>query len=90
MKMQLVELAKALALIGIPADVLSLGGQAENSWCINRAADGTWQVFWMERGSRIDLVSLRTESDACFQLLGRLAYTQIAGGAIGLVRNVKS
>lgn len=29
MKMNLGELAKALALIGIPASVLSLGGQAE-------------------------------------------------------------
>jgi hypothetical protein len=85
MKMNLVELAKALDLIGMPARVLSLGGQAENSWCINQAADGTWEVFWMERGNKIDLVSLRTESDACFQLLGRLAYTQIAARAIGLV-----
>ena len=83
--MNLVELAKAVDLIGIPAGVLSLGERAENSWCIDRAADGTWQVFWMERGSKIDFVSLRTESDACFQLLGRLAYTQIAGRAVGLV-----
>ena len=85
MRMNLVELAKALDLIGIPAGVLSLGGQAENSWCVDRAADGTWLVFWMERGSKIDLVSVRTESDACFQLLGRLAYTQIASRAVGLV-----
>ena len=85
MIMDSVELAKAVDLLGIPAGVLSLGGQAENSWCIDQAADGTWQVFWMERGSKIDLVSLRTESDACFQLLGRLAYTQIASRAVGLV-----
>lgn len=85
MRMNLVELAKALDLIGIPSGVLSLGGQAENSWCVDRAADGTWIVFWMERGSKIDLVSVRTESDACFQLLGRLAYTQIASRAVGLV-----
>lgn len=78
-------MAKALALICIPAGVLSLGGRAENSWCIDLAADGTWQVFWMERGGKIDLVSLRTESDACFQLLGRLAYTQIASRVVGLV-----
>ena len=83
--MNLAELAKALDLIGMPKRVLSLGGQAENSWCIDQASDGTWEVFWMERGNKIDLVSLRTESDACFQLLGRLAYTQIAARAIGLV-----
>ena len=81
--MDLVELAKALDLIGIPARVVSLGGQAENSWCVDQTADGTWEVFWMERGNKIDLVQLRTESDACFQLLGRLGYTQLADGAIG-------
>ena len=85
MKMNLAELAKALDLIGTPKRVLSLGGHAENSWCVDQAADGTWEVFWMERGNKIDIVSLRTESDACFQLLGRLAYTQIAARAIGLV-----
>ena len=85
MKMNLAELAKALDLIGMPERVLSLGGQAENNWCVDQAPDCTWEVFWMERGNKIDLVSLRTESDACFQLLGRLAYTQIAARAIGLV-----
>jgi hypothetical protein len=85
MEMNLVELTKAVDLIGVPAGVLALGGQAENSWCIDRVADGTWPIFWMERGSKIDLVSLRTESDACFQLLGRLAYTQIASRAVGLI-----
>jgi len=85
MKMNLAELAKAIDLIGMPERVLSLGGQAENSWCVDQAPDGTWEVFWMERGNKIDLVSFRTEADACFQLLGRLAYTQIAARAIGLV-----
>jgi hypothetical protein len=83
MKMNLTELARALDLIGMPARVLALGGQAENSWCVNEAADGAWEVFWMERGNKIDLVRLPTESAACFQLLGRLAYTQLAAGAIG-------
>jgi hypothetical protein len=81
--MTLAELAKALDLIGMPARVISLGGRAENSWCVDQAPDGTWEVFWMERGNKIDLVSLRTESQACFQLLGRLAYTQLAAGAVG-------
>jgi hypothetical protein len=85
MRMNVGELAKALDLIGMPARVLSLGGQAENSWCIDQSSDGTWEVFWMERGNKIDMVSLRTESDACFQLLGRLAYTPIATRAVGLL-----
>ncbi|BDX32237.1 hypothetical protein TUM20985_27840 [Mycobacterium antarcticum] len=83
MKMNLGELAKALDLIGIHARAVSLGGDAENSWCIGQVPDGTWEVFWMERGNKIDSVVLPTESAACFQLLGRLAYTQLAAGAIG-------
>lgn len=83
MKMNLAELSKALDLIGMPTRVISLGGQAENSWCVDQAADGKWEVFWMERGNKIDLVRLATEADACFQLLGRLAYTQLAAKAIG-------
>ncbi|WP_237570085.1 hypothetical protein [Mycolicibacterium lacusdiani] len=83
MKMNLAELGKALEMVGMPPRVLALGGEAENSWCVNQASDGLWEVFWMERGNKIDLVRLATESDACFQLLGRLAYTQLAAGAIG-------
>lgn len=83
MRMNMVELSKALELIALPTRVISLGGQAENSWCVVPAADGTWEVFWMERGNKIDLVRLHNEADACFQLLGRLAYTQLASGKIG-------
>lgn len=82
MTMNLTELAKAVDLIGIPARVVSLGGPVENSWCVDQSPDGTWEVFWMERGNKIDLVRLPTESAACFQLLGRLAYTQLAAGVI--------
>lgn len=42
-----------------------------------------WEVFWLERGNKIDLARHRSEAHACFQLLGRLAYTQLAAGAIG-------
>jgi hypothetical protein len=79
----LTELAKALELIGIQPQVLALGDQAENSWCVVKESDETWEVFWMERGNKIGLVRHRAEADACFQLLGRLAYSQLAAGVIG-------
>lgn len=85
MKMNLTELSKAVGLIGMPTCVICPGGQAENSWCVDQAADGKWEVFWMERNNKIDLVRLASESDACFQLLGRLAYTQLAAKAIGRI-----
>lgn len=43
-----------------------------------------WEVYWYERGTKNQLVRLTTESDACFQLLGRLTYSQLLAGAIGL------
>lgn len=83
MTMDLPELARALELIGMPSRVVVLGGRADNSWCVERADGGKWEVFWMERGNKIDLVCLDSEADACFQILGRLAYTQLAAKIIG-------
>lgn len=87
MKMNLTELAKVLELINMPSRVVALGGQAENCWCIQQVDGGTWEVFWMERGNKLNIVRLDAESDACFQLLGRLAYTQLATKAIGRLEN---
>jgi hypothetical protein len=81
--MNLGELSKALDLIGISARLISLDGHAENSWCVEQAPNGTWEVFWLERGNKIDLTRHRSEAHACFQLLGRLAYTQLAARKIG-------
>lgn len=80
--MNLTELARVLAAIGISPQVLALGGHADYSWCVEQTPDGTWEVYWYERGNQNGLVQLRTESDACFQLLGRLAYSQLLAGAI--------
>jgi hypothetical protein len=40
-------------------------------------------VYWYERGNKNGLVRLASESDACFQLLGRLSYSQLLAGTIG-------
>ncbi len=81
--MNLTELRRILARIGISEEVLALGGHADYSWCIEQSDDGAWEVFWYERGNKNGLVRLRTESDACFQLLGRLAFSQLLAGTIG-------
>jgi len=80
----LTELARALALIGMDPGVLALGGHADYSWCVEQAPDGGWEVYWYERGNKNSLVRVASESDACFQLLGRLSYSQLLAGAIGL------
>lgn len=76
------ELGRTLEKIGISKQVLALGGRAEYSWCVEPSPDGMWEVYWYERGNKEGLVRLATESDACFQLLGRLAYSQLLAGAI--------
>ncbi len=81
--MNLTELAKALASIGIPSAVLALGGHADYSWCVEQSPDGLWEVYWYERGAKNGLVKLNTEADACFQLLGRLTYSQLLAGVVG-------
>lgn len=81
--MNLAELAKVLELIGVPPAILALGGHADYSWCIEQDPDGIWAVYWYERGTKNGLVQLNTESDACFQLLGRLAYSQLLAGFVG-------
>ncbi|MDX1874324.1 hypothetical protein SBI67_19565 [Mycolicibacterium sp. 120266] len=81
--MNLTELAKVLSSIGIAPDVLALGGHADYSFCVEQSSDGAWEVYWYERGNKNNLVRLTTESDACFQLLGRLAYSQLLAGVIG-------
>ncbi|OBF86270.1 hypothetical protein A5791_20785 [Mycobacterium sp. 852002-51163_SCH5372311] len=80
--MNLAELARVLELIGIAPQVLALGGHADYSWCVEQAPDGSWEVYWLERGNKNSLVRLNSETDACHQLLGRLAYSQLLAGAI--------
>ncbi|GFG67511.1 hypothetical protein MKUB_50010 [Mycobacterium kubicae] len=80
--MNLAELARVLATIGISPQVLALGGHADYSWCVEQASDGSWEVYWLERGNKNSLTRLATEADACYQLLGRLAYSQLLAGAI--------
>jgi hypothetical protein len=78
----LAELANALTQIGIPPELVALGGHAEMAWCVEQAPDGMWEVYWRERGNKVELARLDTEAQACNQLLGRLTYSQLLAGAL--------
>ncbi len=80
--MNLHALLTALREIGIADEVVALGGHAEMSWCIEQNTDGQWEVFWLERGNKNELITLQTERAACQQLLGRLTYSQLLAGKI--------
>ena len=71
------ELKDAVAEIGIADNMVAIKGYAEYAWCVVEAEDGTWEVFWGERGNKIELESFSSEHQACNYLLGRLTYSQI-------------
>jgi hypothetical protein len=76
-----------LAAIGVPAEVVSVGAESDDAWCLLRceALDGAepgWEVFWREQGNRYDWARFTNEQVACFYLFGRLAWTQTASGVL--------
>lgn len=98
-----------LAAIGVPAEVVSIGAESDNAWCLLRTErvmpvaeapkaeqpgppaelDETmvvaWEVFWREQGNRYDWASFTNEQVACHYLFGRLAWSQVARGAVGVL-----
>jgi hypothetical protein len=81
-----------LRAVGVPDGVVSIGAEADNTWCLLRdehpADDGgvvTWEVFWREQGNRYDWASFSNEQVACHYLFGRLTWAQVSRGAVGLL-----
>lgn len=82
-----------LTAVGVPTEVVSIGAEADNTWCLLRneqpSADGagelavSWEVFWREQGNRYDWARFSNEQVACYYLFGRLAWAQVARGALG-------
>ncbi|GDY31352.1 hypothetical protein [Gandjariella thermophila] len=80
-----------LAAVGVPAEVVCVGAEADNAWCLVRdetpGEDGQygWEVFWREQGNRYDWARFESEHVACHYLFGRLTWAQVARGAVGLL-----
>ncbi|MFL6144677.1 MAG: hypothetical protein ACJ72N_22785 [Labedaea sp.] len=80
-----------LAAVGVPAEVVSIGAEADNAWCLVRddlpAEDGGfgWEVYWREQGNRYDWARFSTEQVACHYLFGRLTWAQVVRGAVGVL-----
>ncbi|APU17369.1 hypothetical protein UA75_27410 [Actinoalloteichus sp. GBA129-24] len=77
-----------LVRIGVPTQVVSVGAEADDTWCVLReegtGGEPAWEVFWREQGNRYDWARFTNEQVACLYLFGRLAWTQTVRGAIGL------
>lgn len=91
--MNVESIAGWLEQLGVPAEVVSIGAEADNAWCLLRTEQVTpeetilvaWEVFWREQGNRYDWASFTNEQVACHYLFGRLAWSQVARGAVGLL-----
>ncbi|GAA1990458.1 hypothetical protein [Amycolatopsis minnesotensis] len=85
--MNVESIVRWLETIGVPTEVISVGTEADNAWCLLRAEeDGApaWEVFWREQGNRYDWARFTNEQVACHYLFGRLAWSQVARGALAL------
>jgi hypothetical protein len=72
-----------LTKIGVPDDVVSIGEEADQRWCLLADEDGKGvEVFWQEQGNRYDWARFDEESVACHYLFGRLAWAQVARGTL--------
>ena len=74
------ELKSATAAIGVSDRLVAIRGYAEYAWCVVPSEDGSWEVFWGERGNKVELERFSSEQQGCTYLLGRLAYSQILAG----------
>lgn len=73
-----------LLAVGVPAEVVSIGAEADNTWCLVRDDEG-FEVFWREQGNRYDWARFTSEDVACHYLFGRLVWAQVVRGAVGLL-----
>lgn len=48
------------------------GGMPDDAFCLSREADGTWCVYYSERGCRFDLKHFPTEEEACECFFSRI------------------
>jgi hypothetical protein len=84
--MNVESLPEWLTKIGVPDDVVSIGEEADQRWCLLTETDDDvvkgYEVFWQEQGNRYDWARFDGESVACHYLFGRLAWAQVARGTL--------
>jgi hypothetical protein len=83
--MNLESITEWLDKIGVPDEVVSIDAEQDNAWCVLSDPDGDgYEVFWREQGNRYDWARFSSEHVACHYLFGRLAWAQVARGALTL------
>jgi hypothetical protein len=81
-------IGRYLEIAGISSDEYALDGCVEDRWCLVRAPEQGWEVFFFERGSKGSHEVFTTESSACYYLYGRLVEHQVMTGRLIAVPEV--
>lgn len=76
--MNMEELGLILRLLRVPDDVASVGRPRDDHFCLLAHENGTFEVFWYERGSHNDECFYDNEEAGCYGFLGK-----IGGGLAG-------
>ena len=69
-------LIEILKEFGIPKNLYSLGGYAEETICLEKKGS-TWIVYGGEKGQRHNVITHINCKSACLDLLSRLAETRV-------------
>ncbi|TCM42506.1 hypothetical protein [Kribbella sp. VKM Ac-2568] len=69
--MNIQELSALLQSKGVPADAYSIGSDSNESYCL-LLEQGSWHVYYSERGNRNEERVYTSEADACQALLDML------------------
>lgn len=72
------ELGLIMRLLHVPDDVASIGRLRDDHFCLLPHENGTFEVFWYERGSHHDDCFYDSEEAGCYGFLGK-----IGGGLSG-------
>ncbi len=76
--MNMDELGLILRLLQVPDSIASIGRLRDDHYCLLPHDDGTFEVFWYERGGHHDQCVYDNERAGCYSFLG-----QIGGGLTG-------
>ncbi len=67
------EIRKLLVEQGVMESAYSLeGGLSGDQYVLSDNGDGTWSVYYYERGEKLGLQTFRTENAACLHLLQKI------------------
>lgn len=70
--MLLRDMTRQLEDLGVPTDSYSVGRDRDESYCLVQDEDGSWRVYYSERGARTDDALFYGERSAFKELRARL------------------